>query len=536
MDKYIINAPIGTRDMIGEDCEKRKKVEDIFYNLCTSRGYTQVITSSLEYFDMYSNDLSVRQENMYKLTDRNGKILVMRPDMTTPIARIAATRFAGSQMPLKLFYLSNVFRVAYDNRGESAEIMQGGIELLGDSSIQADLQVITDAIDMLLTCGISDFQLEIGHTGYFKQLTAGLGLTDPEIDALHNIIEQKDYAALMDFAAGYSSSPYYGALIKLSQMFGGQEILDQAYSLTPESDDKTALDYLQSLYKLLVGKGYGDYISIDLGIVSKLDYYTGVIFRAYTPGVGKTVLTGGRYDKLAAVFGADISAVGFAMDIDAVAFCEKDYQKTKKNLRLAVTKGRIESKTLEFLESMGADCTEIRQKSRKLIYSFDNIGIDLVLAKAVDVITYIESGVCDLGIVGKDTIMENGSSFYEVLDLGFGKCRFALATFKDSDFYENNKAKTIATKYPKITRNFFAGKGMDVDIIKIDGSVELAPVLGLADGIVDIVETGKTLAENGLVTIEDIAPISARLIVNVASMKTQKDKVLEFVNGIAKQI
>ncbi len=151
------------------------------------------------------------------------------------------------------------------------------------------------------------------------------------------------------------------------------------------------------------------------------------------------------------------------------------------------------------------------------------------MSKAPDVITYVENGVCDLGIVGRDTILENGNSFYEVLDLGFGKCRFALAVGKGEDFYGTYKNRRVASKYPNVAKRYFAEKGMDVSVIKIEGSVELAPLLGLADGIVDIVETGSTLAANGLEPVETLYDISARLIVNTASMKLYRDEILDFI-------
>ena len=201
-------------------------------------------------------------------------------------------------------------------------------------------------------------------------------------------------------------------------------------------------------------------------------------------------------------------------------------------LKIALTKGRLEKKTLAVLQKMGLDCSELESGSRKLIYKIPNYPLQIVLAKAADVITYVEHGVCDLGVVGKDTIMENGNSFYEMLDLGFGKCRFALATRVGDDFYSGCKTRRIATKYPKVARNFFAKKGMDVEIIKIEGSVELAPLLGIADAIVDIVETGTTMKENGLHPIEDIHPISARLIVNIASMKLYKDQIFDFLEKL----
>jgi ATP phosphoribosyltransferase len=201
----------------------------------------------------------------------------------------------------------------------------------------------------------------------------------------------------------------------------------------------------------------------------------------------------------------------------------------QNTVRIALTKGRLEKKTLELLRKVGYDVSELLLPSRKLIFRLPNSSIELVLAKANDVITYVEHGVCDMGVVGKDTILEKGGSFYEMVDLGFGKCRFALATKKGLNFYGGYKNKVIATKYPEVTKAFFSKKHMDVETIKIEGSVELAPLLGLADAIVDIVETGSTLKENGLEVIEDVAPISARVIVNIASVKIKKQQVQEII-------
>ena len=201
-----------------------------------------------------------------------------------------------------------------------------------------------------------------------------------------------------------------------------------------------------------------------------------------------------------------------------------------KPLRIALTKGRLERDTVAMFERIGFDCTAVHEKGRKLILPIGDNQFEVVLAKAADVITYVEHGVCDLGVVGKDTIIENGSSFYEVLDLGFGKCKFALAAPKGTDFYSGYASKTIATKYPNVARSFFEGKGMDVKIIKIEGSVELAPLLGLSDAIIDIVETGSTLKENGLEVIEKVCDISARLIVNTASMKLRKQEIDTLIN------
>ena len=205
-------------------------------------------------------------------------------------------------------------------------------------------------------------------------------------------------------------------------------------------------------------------------------------------------------------------------------------------IRMALTKGRLEKDTVGLLESLGFDCTAVREKGRKLILPVPDGNLEVVLAKANDVITYVEHGVCDLGVVGKDTIMEMRGKFFEMVDLGFGRCKFALAAKKGTDFYSGYGIKTIATKYPNVARTFFEKKGMDTEIIKIEGSVELAPLLELADGIVDIVETGTTLKENGLEVIEYVAPVSARLIANTVSLKMRQAEIEKLIKMIEEKL
>ncbi|MDD2484496.1 MAG: ATP phosphoribosyltransferase [Eubacteriales bacterium] len=205
-------------------------------------------------------------------------------------------------------------------------------------------------------------------------------------------------------------------------------------------------------------------------------------------------------------------------------------------MRIALTKGRLEEDTIELFETMGFDCKDLQDKGRKLFVSIPGQAIDVVFAKAADVITYVENGVCDMGIVGMDTIMESGGTFYEVLNLGFGKCKFVLAAPKGVDFYKGYSTKRIATKYPKIAREFFEEQAMDIRIIKIEGSVELAPLLELSDGIVDIVSTGTTLKENGLEVVDEIREVSARLIVNEASMKLKKNQITDLIEKMEAEV
>ncbi|HCL4436522.1 TPA: ATP phosphoribosyltransferase [Clostridium botulinum] len=209
-----------------------------------------------------------------------------------------------------------------------------------------------------------------------------------------------------------------------------------------------------------------------------------------------------------------------------------------KNVKIALTKGRLEKKAIEIFKTININTRELEDKGRKLIFNCENeeYNIELFLVKAKDVETYVEYGAADIGIVGKDTLMETNKEFYEVLDLNVGKCKFALAALPSFKLNQGYNRKKIATKYPNIAREYFRKKGMDVELIKIEGSVELGPIVGLADAIVDIVETGNTLRENGLVVVEDICEISARMIVNKASMKTKKDEIIKIIENVSEVI
>lgn len=526
---YLINTPEGTRDRLFAECAERRQVQNTLTALFEDSGYAEISTPEIEFYDLFiQSGNPLPQESFLKIVDRDGKIMVMRPDCTVPIARVAATKLKAVALPQRLYYNESVFRSGQAHRGGSTEIAQCGVELIGEAGQAADAEVIALAVEALKAVSPHPFHIELGHVGLFRALAAEMDMSAAEIEQMRLLIEGKRFAALNDLLEPYRDKNAYAVLSRLSQLFGSTEVLDEAERLVGKRDE---LQYLRALYAALQEKGYGDCIRFDLGLVHQIDYYTGVVFRGYVEGVGAPVLSGGRYDNLVGKFGRPAPAIGFSVDADAVAGClSQPLKPTGHRLRIALTKGRLQDQSVELFEAMGLDCSPIRNPGRRLVHSIPNYGLDAVLAKAPDVITYIEHGVCDLGIVGKDTILEKGSSFYEVLDLGFGRCRFALAVKQGSDFYGTYKTRRVATKYPEVARSFFERKGMDVEIIKIEGSVELAPILDLADAIVDIVETGATLRENGLVPIEDVAEVSARLIVNTASMKLYKNEILDFLS------
>lgn len=531
MKRYSKLTPEGSRDYLFEECDDRRVIEHTLADLFKENNYRKVMTPAIEFFDVFKNDnTGIEPEEMYKLSDSKGRTTVLRPDNTMPIARMVATRLNHEDFPVRLYYNQSVFVRSKDLNGRTNEIAQSGIEFIGDGSMEADLEVITMAVESLKRCDLNSFKLEIGNAAFFNAILNKMDIADTEKADICNFIEGKNYSALGDLLDKIGDTRESRAIRRLPRLFGDASVIDEAKALYDDKEANDALDYLRSVYNALCDNGLKDSIMLDLGLVNRSNYYTGVIFHGYAEGSGLTVLSGGRYDNLLGEFGMSAPAIGFAVEVSALAQAMREVINVERPIRIALTKGRLEKSSISLFKTMGLDTSELENKGRRLILPVDQY--EAVLSKAPDVITYVEHGVCDIGIVGKDTIVENGSSFYEVIDLNIGKCRFALACPKGTDFFSGYKSKTVASKYPKVAKEFFESKGMDVSVIKIEGSVELAPLLGLADGIVDIVETGSTLKENGLEVVEEIFPISARVIVNMASMKLRKAEIESFLNDL----
>lgn len=317
--KYI---PEGARDILFGDCRRKVEVIDKLRKLYTSKGFMEIISPTLEFYDVFcDSDKLIGQEKMYKLFDNMGRILVLRPDMTIPIARIAATKLKDTQYPLRICYSGNIFRVNEIFNGKNSEITQSGVEILGVFSQKADLEVIVTAIEALLAIGIEEFQIELGQAEFFLGLVEDSGISSDETGVLRKLVEDKNYAALREFVdsrEGLISYASANALKSLPELFGGMEILERARHLTNNKRSLEALDSIAEICEKLKRMGLVKYISIDLGMIQHIHYYTGITFRGYMPEVGGNILSGGRYDNLTAQYGRPMPAVGFAIDIDNI--------------------------------------------------------------------------------------------------------------------------------------------------------------------------------------------------------------------------
>lgn len=318
--KFIPYTPEGTRDRLFGECRERRQVQSYLTHLFRSRGYAEIITPEVEFYDSFvTGGCAIPQEAMLKVIDRSGKICVMRPECTIPIARVAATKLKDSPLPQRFYYNQNVYRSSSGNRGDKGERAQCGIELIGARGVRADLEMICMAVDALRSCGLKKFHIEIGHAGIYRALASEMKIDNETAEQIRALIEGKSFAALRAFLADFSDRPACAALNQLAYLFGGVEVLDEAEALG--SGEEGTIAYLRTLHQLLTQAGYGEYIRFDLGLVHQIDYYTGVVFRGYVEGAGTAVLSGGRYDHLLESFGRPAQATGFAVDVDAVAAC-----------------------------------------------------------------------------------------------------------------------------------------------------------------------------------------------------------------------
>lgn len=528
--------PEGVSDLGYDEFEQISKLEKAVLNVFKNEGYRQIKTPAFEYYDLFSEaDNSLETKDMYKLIDNNGQLMVLRPDATIPIARMMATHYKESDGDVKLMYLTDVFRRADFRAGEKREFKQAGIEYFGSASPKIDADLILTAEKAVSAACVGEIKIELGDVDYFNGFLKEL-MKDERLRSvdtrlrLKELVESKNIPGLKRFAEEFDvNESLTSVLLEIPLLYGNiDEVCDRADKLAMNPEMKAAVENIRRIYSE-TGK---ENITADMGLINTLEYYSGMIFKIYIKNTGVIAGSGGRYDALMQKFGKKIPAVGFGLNIDVLYDSEKKSDVDESSvLTIALGKGRLADITIDNLKKAGITFPEYSKDSRKLIFNDSTGKYRIVFVKAVDVGIYVEKGACDIGVIGKDTLLESGSDVFEMIDLGYGKCKFSVAA-PEGFRYDPKKKLIVATKYPRVAKSHFAKYGRSIEIIKINGSVELAPIVGLSDVIVDIVETGTTLRENGLEVVEDITDISARLIVNRASLKTKEKMVSEFMNTV----
>ncbi|MCX7779761.1 MAG: ATP phosphoribosyltransferase regulatory subunit [Negativicutes bacterium] len=315
---FAPQIPYGTRDFLPRDARRKREVETTIAGLFARWGYDEVVTPTFEYLDALTTGVGGDiQHNMFKFLDKNNRILALRPDMTAPIARVAATRLTQEEWPLRLFYLTNVFRYEQAQAGRQCEFYQAGVELMGSPGAGADAEIIALAAEAMLDAGLKQFQISLGQVEFINGIMDEYELGATERQQLKTCMVSRDLVGLSEMVAASRLCAASQQLLRdIPVLHGKREILKQAYTRVNNTVSRRALDNLSEIYCLLESYGVSEYVNFDLGLIRDFDYYTGMVFEGYTPGLGFPVCGGGRYDRMLAFFGMDCPATGFALGIE----------------------------------------------------------------------------------------------------------------------------------------------------------------------------------------------------------------------------
>ena len=400
MSKELLHTPEGVRDVYGKECARKLTIENKINNIFNLYGFHNVQTPTFEFFDIFNKERgSVPSKNLYKFFDREGNTLVLRPDLTPSIARIAAKNYMDVNVPIKLCYNANTYINNSELQGKLKEITQLGCELIGDDSVEADAEMVALVVNSLKSSGFDKFLVEIGQVDFYKGLLEECGFEDDVEEELRVRIENKNFFGVEELLDSKDiPSNVKDTFLKLPSLFGSSDVLDKAKELTTNEKSLKAIEKLEEVYSILVDYGVADYISFDLGMLSNFNYYTGIIFKAYTYGTGDAIVAGGRYDKLLSQFGKDSAAIGFAVYMD--------------QLLMAMSSQKMEGDTDYAYEVLIYD-TELRKTALQLATGLREKGIktELIPKKEnISIDEYVEfkkeDGAINVTYVSKDGVKE----------------------------------------------------------------------------------------------------------------------------------
>ena len=319
-NQYLLHTPEGVRDIYSTECAEKETVQKRIGQVIKLYGYRNIQTPMFEFFDIFSKERgTVEARKMFQFFDREGNTLVLRPDITPSIARCAAKYYMDEDMPIRLSYCGNTFVNDVSYQGRLKENTQRGAELIGDMTSDADAEMLAMLIDSLIQAGLREFQVEIGHIDFFNGLMEEAGLSSEDRRELRALIESKNYFGVEEMLSSRDMpEKLKESIVQIPQTFGTIDQLKAARKVTANGTALAALDRLEKIYHILSIYGLQSYVTFDLGMLGRLGYYTGIIFKAYTYGTGDAVATGGRYDRLLRQFGKDAASIGFAIHIDSL--------------------------------------------------------------------------------------------------------------------------------------------------------------------------------------------------------------------------
>ncbi|MCL2081170.1 MAG: ATP phosphoribosyltransferase [Oscillospiraceae bacterium] len=500
-------------DFLSYEEKAALKLRQLFHE----RGYTRVTPGRFQEYDLFAENRSFSNiGSVITFMDADGRLMALKPDVTLSIIKNTPDTPAAQ----RLYYADEVYRLSRENR-EYKAISQIGVELIGGCRERANAEIVALALDSLKAAG-KNTVLDISHMGFVSGLLDSLELNAHARKRLLDLIHAKDADGVLETLQSGGAERAERILALTLLRGGARESLGAARELVQNAEMRAAFDELAQISEKQSG------LTLDLSMVNDLDYYNGLVFRGYIEGAPAAVLSGGRYDGLMRRMGKQNGAVGFAVTLNNL---RPDGHRPEPDgwVSVALPKGRLGDGARKLLTGASPPDTS----GRKLIVEDRENKLRYFLVKPSDVAIYVERGAADVGVAGSDVLLESRPDVYELAALDIGKCRIAVAA--PDGFRENpDSPLRVATKYVNIAKSYYSSLDRGIEIIKLSGSIELAPLLGLADVIVDIVETGGTLRDNSLTVTADITDVSARLIANKAAYKFKAgkiDKIVKTVTG-----
>ncbi len=528
-------TPSGFRDVVGNEALRREAITRAVQDLFAAHGFEPIETPTLEFMDVMKAG-GRPPASPFKFFDSAGDLLAMRPDVTLQVARAWGSRYKQQQEPLRLRYTQRVFRETdFDSAAPAREVTQMGIECIGEEGAQADSEIISLFCEGLQVAGVTGFTVALATVGVLRALLRRSGAPVAWQEAVLKAFHESNFVALdtltnlgPDLTIEWQgTAPAYAEAIRaLPRIRGGKEAIAQVRALVAPLGCEEGLDQFEETYDALEQAQLPVHLLVDFSVMSSFDYYTGMVFEAYDARLGAPLGSGGRYDTMLGAFGAPRPAAGFAFTVEQAlaAACEPPLADAEpRPLRIAVPKGSLNKDAIEALAAVGLDVDGLEHPGRQLIIS--RPGVDYIIVRPSDAPMFVALGAADCGICGKDSLLEADLDVVELADLGFGACRFVVAQPKGSaslveEHYRQLGSLRIATKYPRIAKAHYQKTGIQVEIVSLHGNIELAPLTGLADRIIDITATGTTLRENNLEIVEDVLSSSARFFANPCALRT----------------
>lgn len=495
-----------------------EKITFALRELYRAAGYAPYRMSKFEEYDLYAGNKDfLLSDNVITFTDTDGKLMALKPDVTLSIIKNSPDE---PDVTRKVCYNENVYRVS-KGTGAFREITQTGVECFGRVDLPEIVGVVSLAAQSMRTLDPGALLL-LSDLDAVSAAVSGVTEDGETQKRLFAAVGDKNRAEIESICAACPDRAAAARLLRLSDVTG------PAADCLPALEDLLGGDApLCATLRALSDTPCAPMLYVDLSVTGDLHYYNGIVFKGFLPDVPTDVLSGGQYDRLMRRLGRRSCAIGFAVDTDVLDRVDLSAPRDAQDdgfVNIALPKGRLGEQVYDLFARAGYECPSLLEPNRKLIFENPGKKVRYFWVKPSDVPIYVERGAADIGVAGKDILLEYEPEVYELLDLKKGRCRMAVAAPKG---YREEPEGTlrVATKFAKIARAYYRARGRDIDIIHLNGSIEIAPILGLSDVIVDIVETGTTLKENDLEVVDTVLPISARLIANRAAYPFKRDRI-----------